>query len=207
MEVGKILLIWTYLQIRLHLYEMNIKFDDFDPMPSLREFLIKQPEENSNLNMLLEEIENQAGQIEVVSSDLNIKFDDSSPARDLKDYLVKASEENLNNILLEEIETQATGFKTDSNDAVIRNVTESEPAENQDQKQETAICSIFSDDFDDVIEHFQIPLPKKQKVEAKDTAEIARNFQEPVVAKVPTRSFSTIRKKAKNLPPWLQDGK
>lgn len=59
METGKILLTWTYLQVRLHLYDLKVTYDDFDPMENFEECLEIKTGQSSNLNLLLKEMQTQ----------------------------------------------------------------------------------------------------------------------------------------------------
>lgn len=180
-EVGKILLILTYLQIRLHLQNLNVEYDDFDPVSNLSDFHVtgKTMEEN-NLNMLLDEIKNQAAEIPT----RNEVSDDSSTASNI------SSDGERNSPILgvgkkyseEQRNDQSSVFDDDFN-AVLEHLETPPLAKKQ-----------------------KLDLPVETKENCSDAASV-KNTQDIVEQKITNkRSFSLLKKKSKSLPPWLRSG-
>lgn len=163
MKVGEILVIWTYLRIRVHLHQLNIHFDDFDPMSNLKDFFVKEPSAKSNLGLLLSVINESSAENDNIPNVTNINESISVSQPVEKGTQILKSERGNENV------------------------------------------SAFDDEFDAFIERMETPpLSKKQKLDEpiENVVENVKNNEEP-----PIRSYSSLKRSVKNLPPWLRNHK
>lgn len=141
MDSEKVLLIWTYLQIRHYLHRLGIAFDDFDPMENLEKFLTSKPAAESNLNLLLGEIENLTPEDSVKAQEI-VDTEISSPTKESKE-----SNKNVES----QIFYVQNGIQEDSKEANKSDL-------------------VFDDDFDALLEQVDTPpVLKRQKLMIEET--------------------------------------